>query len=310
MRREGRPLVRLAGRWRSATLPAVAAVLVVVERALVGEVGSPTTLLRALPGHGDAWADPVVPVLALMALVAETLIGYVLVVLVLRWSCGLPGALGRVAGRMALLLTPAMTRRALDLLVGGTLLAQSTLAATPVTPGGHRPDAPGPAMAVSATTHVRFGPAVGSDAQPGRDRPGAGTAAPAGWTCGRRAQRGPPPAGQRRHCRPGWGAGRPTAAPGYTVEAGDTLWDIAAAHLPPAERSVGRVHRYWQQVYRANRRVIGADPDLIHPGTRLDVGPVPVRPVMSDGSGARPQPPRRCPVRGTGPGSRRRGPVP
>jgi resuscitation-promoting factor RpfA len=57
------------------------------------------------------------------------------------------------------------------------------------------------------------------------------------------------------------------------VVAGDTLWDIAAAHLAPSERSVGRVHRYWQQVYRANRRLIGADPDLIRPGARLDVLP-------------------------------------
>ena len=154
-------MVRQAGRFRYARLLAVAAVLVVVERALVGEVGSPATLLRALPGHGDAWADPVVPVLALMALVAETLIGYVLV---LRRSCGLPGAPGRVAGRTELLLTPTMTRRALDLLVGGTLLAQATLAATPGPPGGHRPDAPGPAFAVSVTHHVPFGPAIGSEA--------------------------------------------------------------------------------------------------------------------------------------------------
>jgi hypothetical protein len=36
-----------------------------------------------------------VPVLAPMALVAKTLIGYVLVISVLRWSCGLPGAPGR-----------------------------------------------------------------------------------------------------------------------------------------------------------------------------------------------------------------------
>jgi len=46
---------RLAGGFRLARLPALAAVLVLVERALVGEVGSPTTLLRALPGYGDAW---------------------------------------------------------------------------------------------------------------------------------------------------------------------------------------------------------------------------------------------------------------
>jgi hypothetical protein len=48
--------------------------------------------------------------------------------------------------------------------VGGTLLAQVTLAATPGPPGGHRPDAPGPAFAVSVTHHVPFGPAIGSEA--------------------------------------------------------------------------------------------------------------------------------------------------
>ena len=157
-----RPLLRLAGRWRLARLPAVAAVLVVVERALIGEVGSPLMLLRALLGLRGAWADPVVSVLALMGLLAETLMGYVLVVLVLRWLCVVPGAVGRVAGRMALRITPAIGRRALDLLVGGSLLA-------PGDPGGHpghtgRPPAglPGWAMAVS-TPHVRFGPAVGSE---------------------------------------------------------------------------------------------------------------------------------------------------
>jgi hypothetical protein len=34
------------------------------------------------------------------------------------------------------------------------------------------------------------------------------------WMRRSRPERGPPPAGQRRHCRPGWGAGRPTPMPG------------------------------------------------------------------------------------------------
>ena len=209
----GEALLRLAGRWRLARLPAVAAVLVVVERALIGEVGSPMMLLRALLGLGGAWADPVVSVLALMGLLAETLIGYVLVVLVLRWLCVVPGAVGRVAGRMALRITPAIGRRALDLLVGGSLLAQATLAATPVTPGGHRPDAPGRAMAVSTTS--TFGSVQPLGATATWPRPPWSRHGRAGlWTCGRRAQRGPPPAGQRRHCRPGWGAGRPRRHPG------------------------------------------------------------------------------------------------
>jgi nucleoid-associated protein YgaU len=87
----------------------------------------------------------------------------------------------------------------------------------------------------------------------------------------RRAQRGLPPRRSAAPLPPWLGGGPSKAVSGYTVVAGDTLWDIAAAHLPPAERSVGRVHHYWQQVYRANRRVVGADPDLIHQGTRLDV---------------------------------------
>jgi hypothetical protein len=40
-------MVRQAGRFRCARSPVVAAVLVAVERALVGGVGSPATLLGA-----------------------------------------------------------------------------------------------------------------------------------------------------------------------------------------------------------------------------------------------------------------------
>ena len=73
---------------------------------------------------------------------------------------------------------------------------------------------------------------------------------------------------------PPWLGGGPSRpAPGHTVEAGDTLWDIAAARLTPAQRSLASVHRYWQELYRANRAVIGADPDLIRPGMRLAVPP-------------------------------------
>ena len=69
--------------------------------------------------------------LASMALLAEALVGYLLVVLALRALCALPGSAGRVAGRITLLVTPVVVRRLLDLLVGGTLLAQAALAATP-----------------------------------------------------------------------------------------------------------------------------------------------------------------------------------
>ncbi|WP_161962544.1 LysM peptidoglycan-binding domain-containing protein [Nocardioides speluncae] len=54
------------------------------------------------------------------------------------------------------------------------------------------------------------------------------------------------------------------------VQPGDSLWQIAERHLPAAasDAVVGeRVH----QLYAANRDLIGADPDLIHPGLHLEL---------------------------------------
>ncbi len=52
------------------------------------------------------------------------------------------------------------------------------------------------------------------------------------------------------------------------VAAGDTLWDLAARSLP-AMADDAEIERRWQEIYRANRGVVGADPDLIRPGQRL-----------------------------------------
>lgn len=52
------------------------------------------------------------------------------------------------------------------------------------------------------------------------------------------------------------------------VQPGDTLWHIAARSLP-AGATATRIDREWRRWYRANRSVIGADPDLILPGQRL-----------------------------------------
>ena len=51
-----------------------------------------------------------------------------------------------------------------------------------------------------------------------------------------------------------------TAAARYVVQPGDTLSGIAAAL---------DVRGGWQALYETNRPVIGADPDVIHPGTVL-----------------------------------------
>jgi hypothetical protein len=82
---------------------AMVAGLVLVGRVLVGEFGSPVRLLRALGDLGSPWADPVAPMISLLALLAEMLVAYMLVVLALRSLCLLPGSIGRVAGQVTVL---------------------------------------------------------------------------------------------------------------------------------------------------------------------------------------------------------------
>lgn len=53
------------------------------------------------------------------------------------------------------------------------------------------------------------------------------------------------------------------------VQAGDTLWDIASRELPASATSAD-VAREWPRWHAANRALIGADPDVIQPGMRLN----------------------------------------
>ena len=73
---------------------------------------------------------------------------------------------------------------------------------------------------------------------------------------------------------PGGPAGPPATEAGnprtVTVEPGDSLWRIAAAHLPPGAPSA-EIAAAWPRWYEHNRDVIGPDPDLIHPGHQLAV---------------------------------------
>lgn len=70
-----------------------------------------------------------------------------------------------------------------------------------------------------------------------------------------------------RHASRGDSSGRQgadgTTGPGvYTVQPGDNLCDIAAAHEVPGG---------WVTLYEANEETVGADPDLILPGQHLDL---------------------------------------
>lgn len=54
------------------------------------------------------------------------------------------------------------------------------------------------------------------------------------------------------------------------VRPGDSLWAIARSALGP-DATDADVAAEWPRIHGANRAVIGDDPDLIHPGQRLDL---------------------------------------
>lgn len=66
-------------------------------------------------------------------------------------------------------------------------------------------------------------------------------------------------------------------APVVVVRPGDSLWTIARSALGP-DPTAADVAAHWPRIHRANRAVIGADPDLIHPGQRLRLPPRPTPP--------------------------------
>ncbi|MGW6576671.1 transglycosylase SLT domain-containing protein [Streptomyces sp. NPDC054945] len=75
------------------------------------------------------------------------------------------------------------------------------------------------------------------------------------------------------------GAAETAAAPTtYSVVAGDTLSEIAAKHS---------VSGGWQQLYAANRSVVGADPSIIRPGIKLQLGTTQAEPERASRSAAR-----------------------
>lgn len=325
-----------SGGWQAWSALAVQAGLGVLELGLVRLAGPPGRQLEVLRQLGEVEADPLASLLALLALAAEGLAAYLLVVLGLRLLALLPGVLGRLAAGAALRLTPAAVRRALDLLLGGALLAQATLtllpagaaaapppatAATmpavaarppaplppwlsgrprtpPSGPTGPAPPASGPVEPGAAPDagpvergtapvggQVERGGApdtppaeVGAPRPSGPVRPGAAPGqGPAPGQGQGQAQGQEQEQEQGEDPRAGGGAAGGTGSTGaggaHTVRPGDTLWGIAAAHLPAASRSAAAVDRYWRRVYRANRATVGRDPDLIHPGTRLVVPP-------------------------------------
>jgi nucleoid-associated protein YgaU len=194
---------------------------------------------------------------------------------VLRTRRGLPrGRLSSVAART----TPALTRRLVASALGAGVVCGTALPASALTldPGWS------PAPAASTPADGSPQPLATAPAAPPPATPGPATTPPAttppAWQPTRPAE--PAPAVDT-------GLGPLSVAPreraaadeAVVVLRGDTLWDIAARHLPAGAGDV-EVAVEWPLWYAANAAVIGADPDHIEPGMRL------VPPPGNAGSGS------------------------
>ncbi len=157
----------------------------------------------------------------------------------------LPGGTGRLAARLAAIVVP----RALLRLVAGAA-GLGVLVAPVVASAQRAPGAPAwPSSAAPSAPAWPTAPAPGPR-RPGPDHHPARAGTPSA------ARPSPPPV----HVA----AGRPVS-----VRPGESLWSIAAHHLPAGRRDPARIAAAWPRWYAANRHVIGADPDHIEVGQHL-----------------------------------------
>ncbi|KQR16650.1 LysM peptidoglycan-binding domain-containing protein [Cellulomonas sp. Leaf334] len=269
MRRAGTPIGGLlAGTLASATLAGVLALHV-------------RTVLSAHVGPWQVDAVTEVAVTAVGALVALWLTFGALLATV----CVLvrvAGASWRAGERLVHRCAPQVVRKALVLAVGAGIGLGTATGASAVAP---EPSAPASAVVEPVDSAVRddLGWAVSTTSTSTPTL--APQATPAATATPGVAPTAPEPADGSATTAPAppaevavetTAADHPVTAPARTgmgavvVEAGDSLWSIAARHLPPGATDA-HVAAAWPHWYQANSAVIGADPDLIRPGQVLTV---------------------------------------
>ena len=235
----------------AATVRTVAAACLAVAVAaplLVLLVAGPATIRAATSPGADA-----ATMLAGLAVVVGAIVSLRLVVTLLAVTVAtLPGTCGRAGQRVAAAWSPVLlrglVRAALGLTVaGGPLVAGTAALADPPTfPTLDR---------VVATTLAPAPPATKAlpVSAPGPTRTTGTPSTPSTPTS---------PATPTASTAP------TAAVHVVVVRAGDTLWDIAARHLPTG-RTDADVARSWPRWYAANRAVIGPDAGQIRPGQQL-----------------------------------------
>jgi LysM repeat protein len=182
------------------------------------------------------------------------------------------GARWRAGERWVHRYAPALVRKALVLAVGAGIGLGVATSASAVAPQ------PAPSVAVSVgTAPDDLGWVVTSPAP--APEPAPGPAAAPEPVAPSEAPPAPPSEvvpvlTQSRTVTP---AAPAATGPGtVVVAAGDSLWAIAARHLPPGA-SDAQIAASWPRWYEANSGVVGADPGVIHAGQVLVV------PAAADG---------------------------
>ena len=252
--------------------------------ALLLTAPSPGACLRGL---GQAGTDPLDPVVDLVALAAWACAAWLLVAVALTTLGRLPGALGRLATVALGLVAPHAVRRVAELVLGVTV-ATGVLGIAGASADQRQPPRGAGVQLVSPVGAPLIVPApvLAGPPTPGAGR--AGDRARTDWPTGPpdRASTGsgptsspavgPPPAldwptTSATTSRRMAAAGAPTAVPGtadVVVQPGDCLWALAGRSLGPGA-TARRVAATWPTWWAANRTVIGENPDLLRPGTRL-----------------------------------------
>lgn len=283
--------------------------LLLTVATLATQLPGPLTAMAALGGtwHGPSGGADALDQVALLAasLVVWLLGGWWFVVCGLAALARLPGVLGRF-GRSALgRLTPVAVRRVVIAGMGVSVLTGAAACGVDQPTGG-TPQAVSTDVRAAAPDGGRTTIEVGQRARialVGLDRAAAGTGTDRGvpsrpsaadrvdldWPVQRPAgpiavDVGPIDVDWPDRAKP-VSSHRPaassagTAQPMVIVEAGDSLWLLAAAQLGPAAGDA-EIDSAWRAWYAVNRQVIGDDPDLILPGQQLR--PPPLHPRSGD----------------------------
>lgn len=256
-------------------------------------LGCAVALALLSPRPGQALAvlqapdsDPSTVVGAAAAVLAWLLLGWLTLTVLLTLGSRAHGVVGVLSARLLRRAAPATLRRVVAVALGvGIVVGTGGVAQAA---GSGPTGGPGPAATVGLA--VTAGLAATGTASPSLDWPSAGTPVPADPVGGPADPTTPAPVDDPSGPGPEVpvpGAGTPTPAPParpaaapagpaapspagevVVVAPGDTLWSVAAAHLP-AGAPAAAVAQAWPTWWAANRAVIGDDPDLLHVGEVL-----------------------------------------